>query len=200
MKEICAALEEMELRQVKFFLNIQIFYSNISSARRSCGGWRRSLRSGCTTCSPRARRCSGPSPASSLTSAWTRRRRGPRPPAGGPPGCSPGRPPWHPWSPSVFYLNLQKRIILIIIHVGAARGYDEELLGGFLARSRQQSLDRRGGGDKQEKEREASTKEAAKASTKEAAKVSDKEAEADKPPTEKKGKKPPAAPRRKRDK
>ena len=105
---------------------------------------------------------------------------------------------------------------MIIIHVGAARGYDEELLGGFLARSRQQSLDRRGGGDKQEKEREASTKEAAKASTKEAAKVSDKEAakastkeaakvsdkeaEADKPPTEKKGKKPPAAPRRKRDK
>ena len=69
MKEICAALEEMELRQVKFFLNIQIFYANISSARRSCGGWRRSLRSGCTTCSPRARRCSGPSPASSLTSA-----------------------------------------------------------------------------------------------------------------------------------
>ena len=104
MKEICAALEEMELRQVKFFLNIQIFYANISSARPSCGGWRRSLRSGCTTCSPRARRCSGPSPASSLTSAWTRRRRGPRPPAGGPPGCSPGRPPWHPWSPSVFYL------------------------------------------------------------------------------------------------
>ena len=88
---------------------------------------------------------------------------------------------------------------MIIIHVGAARGYDEELLGGFLARSRQQSLDRRGG-DKQEKEREASTKEAAKASTKEAAKVSDKEAEADKPPMEKKGKKPPAAPRRKRDK
>ena len=82
--------------------------------------------------------------------------------------------------------------LIIINHVGAARGYDEELLGGFLARSRQQSLDRRGGGDKQEKEREASTKEAAK--------VSDKEAEADKPPTEKKGKKPPAAPRRKRDK
>ena len=80
---------------------------------------------------------------------------------------------------------------MIIIHVGAARGYDEELLGGFLARSRQQSLDRRGG-DKQEKEREASTKEAAK--------VSDKEAEADKPPMEKKGKKPLAAPRRKRDK
>ena len=96
---------------------------------------------------------------------------------------------------------------MIIIHVGAARGYDEELLGGFLARSRQQSLDRRGG-DKQEKEREASTKEAvkvcdkeaAKICDKEAAKVCDKEAEADKPPTEKKGKKPPAAPRRKRDK
>ena len=87
---------------------------------------------------------------------------------------------------------------MIIIHVGAARGYDEELLGGFLARSRQQSLDRRGGGDKQEKEREASTKEAAKICDKEA--EADKEVEADKPPTEKKGKKPPAAPRRKRDK
>ena len=101
---------------------------------------------------------------------------------------------------SIYFLFIYRNVFSII-HVGAARGYDEELLGGFLARSRQQSLDRRGGGDKQEKEREASTKEKEReASTKEAAKVSDKEAEADKPPTEKKGKKPPAAPRRKRDK
>ena len=77
--------------------------------------------------------------------------------------------------------------IYYFFHAGASKGYEEELLG-YTARSRQQSLDRR------------STCSANTAERKQAGKPSMETPELKKTASTEERKKPPTAPRRKREK